>query len=204
MPKDVPEGPKAKPPPARPAEVARDSLRANNTTTTILNNATNYFEDVIHLKESLLGDTLSGTAAEIRQMVGLSIRRWRNDWRLCVLLAILREIMGGSEFLQGTSSSALFRTYALDEMLTLFWLAVMQSYDLFLSYIVSNDLEDVCDLKPIANGNELSRSLGAKGGPWVGKALHMLVKWQLLHPEITDKEKALQEMCSRKQELGLG
>lgn len=80
---------------------------------------------------------------------------------------------------------------------------MIHSYDRFLSYIGDNGLEDVCDLKPIINGSELSRSLGVKTGPWVGKALEMVVNWQLLHPEIVDKEKALQEVSSRRQELGL-
>jgi tRNA nucleotidyltransferase (CCA-adding enzyme) len=44
--------------------------------------------------------------------------------------------------------------------------------------------------------------LGVKTGPWVSKAINMITEWQLLHPEITDKEKALEEIAGRRAELG--
>lgn len=43
--------------------------------------------------------------------------------------------------------------------------------------------------------------LGATKGPWMRKALEMVIKWQLLHPEISDKEKALEMLQERKSEL---
>ena len=101
MPTRTEKTPKAKRFLARAAEVARDSLRAGNRTIAILNNASNHFEDVIFLKDSLLGDALTGTASELRQTVGLSVRAWGHDWRLCVLLAILQEVMRGDDFLKG-------------------------------------------------------------------------------------------------------
>ena len=82
-------------------------------------------------------------------------------------------------------------------------MVVIKTYDRFLSYIVDNGLEEACDLKPIVNGSELIRSLGAKPGPWMSKALEMVVNWQLLHPELTEKEMALQEVSQRKSDLGL-
>lgn len=80
---------------------------------------------------------------------------------------------------------------------------MVQGYDRFLSYVVQNDLEGVCEIKPVVNGSEISRALGAKTGPWMSKALDMVIKWQLLHPEITEKEEALQALLDRKAELGL-
>lgn len=77
-----------------------------------------------------------------------------------------------------------------------------REYDQFLAYIVENDLEGVCDLRPIVNGDEIIKSLGAKKGPWMAKAVNMALEWQLLHPEITDKEKVLEEIASRRAELG--
>lgn len=78
-----------------------------------------------------------------------------------------------------------------------------QEYDRFLEYIVENDLEEVCDLRPIVNGDEIMKSLGAKKGPWMGKAVNMSLEWQLLHPEIADKKLALEEITTRRAELGL-
>jgi hypothetical protein len=37
----------------------------------------------------------------------------------------------------------------------------------------------------------------------MSRALDMVFKWQLLHPEITEKEKALKYLIDRKDELGL-
>ncbi|KAI9930434.1 CCA tRNA nucleotidyltransferase, mitochondrial [Aspergillus wentii] len=171
---------KAKPLPPRTAEVARDSLRADNKTIVILKCASINASSIIDTKSSLLENRLGGTAAEIRQQIGLLIISWNKDWRLCVLLCILQEIMNGGEFSK-----------------------VIQDYDSFLSYIITNNLEGVCEMRPIVNGDEIMQTLGARKGPWMGKALDMVVKWQLLHPEITEKEKALEEVSNRREELGL-
>jgi hypothetical protein len=45
--------------------------------------------------------------------------------------------------------------------------------------------------------------LGAKKGPWMSKATSLVVEWQLLHPEITDKMAVLKEISERRAELGL-
>lgn len=79
---------------------------------------------------------------------------------------------------------------------------MVQEYDQFLSYIVEQDLENVCELKPILNGGEIMKGLNAKKGPWMSKAVTMTVEWQLLHPE-GDKETALKELSERREELGL-
>lgn len=92
---------KAKPLPPRTAEVARDSLRADNKTIVILKCASINASSIIDTKSSLLENRLGGTAAEIRQQIGLLIISWNKDWRLCVLLCILQEIMNGGEFSKG-------------------------------------------------------------------------------------------------------
>jgi tRNA nucleotidyltransferase (CCA-adding enzyme) len=80
---------------------------------------------------------------------------------------------------------------------------VIRDYDLFLSYLENEKLLDVTELKPIANGNEVSASLGVRRGRWMSTALEMLIKWQLLHPEITEKDQALEELKNRRAELGV-
>lgn len=47
------------------------------------------------------------------------------------------------------------------------------------------------------------KALKAKGGPWTGKAMDIVIKWQLLHPDITDKNKVLEEVSNRREEFGL-
>ncbi|OJZ87769.1 hypothetical protein ASPFODRAFT_60129 [Aspergillus luchuensis CBS 106.47] len=171
VPTRVARGPKAKPLPARTAEVARDSLRADNKTIAVIGDAAHNWQAITDIKNAVLEGRMDGTAAEVRQQVGLHIRSWKKDWRLCILLSILQEIMRGGEFT-----------------------SVLESYDRFLSYIKEQDLQDVFELKPLANGGEIVKALGCKTGPWMSKALDMSIKWQLLHPEVTEKEKVLEEL----------
>ena len=79
---------------------------------------------------------------------------------------------------------------------------VAREFDGFATYIVENDLVAVCELKPIVNGADIMKSLGAKNGPWMGKATTMVIEWQLLHPD-GDRDAALQEISRRRGELGL-
>ncbi|KAL4871129.1 hypothetical protein BDV12DRAFT_194775 [Aspergillus spectabilis] len=176
----VQEGKKAKPLPPRAAEVARDSLRADNKTVDVLGQAAKNWRSIIDVKTAVVEDRMQGTAAEVRQQVGLHIRSWQKDWRLCVLLALLHEIMQGGEFVQ-----------------------VVKSYNQFLSYIVEQGLEGVCELKPIVNGGEVMKALGVKMGPWMSKALDVVMQWQLLNPEIQDKQKALEYLEGKRAELGV-
>jgi hypothetical protein len=101
VPPRVAKGPKAKPFPPRAAEVARDSLRSDNKMTSVLSDAAASWRSIIDVKSSLLEGRMNGTAPEVRQQIGLYIKSWKKDWRLCILLAILQEVMRGREFLPG-------------------------------------------------------------------------------------------------------
>jgi tRNA nucleotidyltransferase/poly(A) polymerase len=191
------KGPKGKPLPPRVVEVARDSLRTDNKTLNGLRAAAQHYEEIIKTKTAFLAKELSGTPAEIRQRIGLQIRAWNKDWKLCILLAILHEVMGLRDFSEGKIHPVLHSDPLSSHCV------VAQEYDQFLAYIVENDLEDVCDLRPVVNGDEIMESLGIKKGPWMAKAVNMSLEWQLLHPEITDKERALEEIVGRRAELGL-
>ncbi|KAI9375652.1 hypothetical protein BJX61DRAFT_531480 [Aspergillus egyptiacus] len=176
VPTRVQTGGNGKPLPPRMAEVARDSLRADNKLITLLTQAANNWRSILDFKTAFVEGHTRGTPAEIRQQVGLQIRSWQKNWRLCILLSLLQEIMQGRDFVQGA--------------------VVVQSYEKFLSYIVEQGLEDVCDLKPIVNGDEIMKALEAKKGPWLSKVLNLAIEWQLLHPENQDKQAALEELKS--------
>ncbi|KAJ5295657.1 hypothetical protein PENANT_c001G07321 [Penicillium antarcticum] len=172
-------GANTKPIPPRAVEVGRDSLRTDNKTLNVLRAASLHFEEIITTKTALLANKLSGTPAEIRQRIGLQIRTWNKDWKLCIILAMMQEAMKKRDFAD-----------------------VVAEYDQFLAYIVENDLEDVCDLRPIVNGDEIMNSLKTKKGPWMSKAVNMALEWQLLHRDV-DKEQVLAEIAGRRAELGL-
>lgn len=96
-------GPKKEKPPiiARAAEVARDNLRMENKIVNALKDATEFYRDVSSLKSSVIQNGIPGTAAEVRQHVGLQVRLWKKDWRLIVLMALLQEIAAGVESRKG-------------------------------------------------------------------------------------------------------
>ncbi|KAL4988339.1 hypothetical protein BDW68DRAFT_187245 [Aspergillus falconensis] len=167
----------------RMAEAARDSLRADNRTVNILKQTGTYWRNIIDVKTALVEGRMEGKAAEIRQQVGLHIRSWSADWRFCVLLSLLQEITQGGDFVRAFAT-------------------VMQSYDQFLSYIVEQDLQDVCELKNIVKGDEIMKAFETKKkGPWVSNALKLVIEWQLLHPGVQDKEGVLKYLQSKKEEI---
>ncbi|KAH9043849.1 hypothetical protein EDB85DRAFT_2071073 [Lactarius pseudohatsudake] len=60
---------------------------------------------------------------------------------------------------------------------------VIGKYNDFATRIEELGLQEEVDTKPILDGNEIVRILGAsKPGQWTGKALAEVVKWQLGHP----------------------
>ncbi|KAK2774911.1 CCA tRNA nucleotidyltransferase, mitochondrial [Emmonsiellopsis sp. PD_33] len=172
--------PGQKPPPARGATVARDSLRADNKAANILGAACNHYETISSMKTSFLNNEVATSAPEIRVKVGQFIRTVGHDWRLCMVLAILLDVMQGKEITE-----------------------VFRDYEKFLSYIEESKLLDVTSLHPLINGREIIDATGAKRGPWLGKATEMVVEWQLRNPEATDKQGVIDEIMRRKHELGL-
>ncbi|RAH49908.1 tRNA adenylyltransferase [Aspergillus brunneoviolaceus CBS 621.78] len=159
---------KGRPPPPRAAGVAKESLRADNKVISVVGDAAASWQSIIEVKNSILEGTVSGTAMEVRRHVGLHIRSWKKDWRLCIVQAILQEVVSG-------------RQYDL----------VVEEYARFIGYIKEQGLQDVYDLKPLVNGDQVMKTMGGKKGPWLAKALQMVVEWQLVHPESTDQEEVL-------------
>ena len=195
---------KAKPLPPRASEVARDSLRSDNKTINILRDSSNNWKSIIDVKSSLLEERLNGTAAEIRQQVGLHMRSWGKEWRLQFVLSILQEVMQGHDFSKGKTSDTFPPFYSLeDDLLTPAPPTVIQEYDAFLEYMVKQDLKEICEMKPIANGDEIMKHMKVSKGPWMSKVIDAAIKWQLLYPEVTEKEKILEALSSQREELGI-
>jgi tRNA nucleotidyltransferase (CCA-adding enzyme) len=86
---------------ARAAEVARDNLRMDNKTIGFVKDAATHFREVSTLKTSVVLNSITGTAAEVRQHVGLQIRSWGKNWRMIVIMALLQDIVAGVEHSQG-------------------------------------------------------------------------------------------------------
>lgn len=72
-----------------------------------------------------------------------------------------------------------------------------------LLYIEDSNLLDACSLRTPINGRDIINALGLKTGPWMTKAMEMVIEWQLRNPEETSKEAAINEVRRRRDELGL-
>jgi tRNA nucleotidyltransferase (CCA-adding enzyme) len=80
----------------------------------------------------------------------------------------------------------------------------MSEYEQFLWYLEQNSLLEIHSLRPIVNGEKIVKTLAMKSGPWVMKAQDLLIRWQLLNPENTDQQQALDFLVGQKAELEAG
>jgi len=80
---------------------------------------------------------------------------------------------------------------------------VLNGYATWLQGLKAQDLLEVDSLKPLVNGNQLSKALEEKPGPWMTKALEVVIEWQLRTPESDDAEEAIAEVRRRKEGIGL-
>jgi hypothetical protein len=90
---------------------------------------------------------------------------------------------------------------AAKEKLTVTPYTVIDGYARFLAFIRDQDLLDVCSLKPLLDGKKLQAALQAKPGPWMPKALDMVLAWQLRNPDSRDTEALIKELEQQRGQL---
>ncbi|KAL8793698.1 MAG: hypothetical protein Q9195_003747 [Heterodermia aff. obscurata] len=176
------------------AIVARDGIKApNKAPNNIIDIVEHASRFVLEVQAMVKGPTNYNHVEEdsnrekqghssLRLVYGKAIRSWGAHWRLCVFYAFFVQIYG-------TDSSS--------------WQSVFESYTSWLSRIESLRLLEVYSLKPLANGTDLQKALGASPGKWTKIATDMVIEWQLLNPAESDPEKAIAEVQRRKGELDL-
>lgn len=81
------------------------------------------------------------------------------------------------------------------------YITVFQEYAQFLLYLGELDLLEVELLRPLANGHQLAAAFGVKPGPWMTRALEIVIDWQLRNPERVDGQGAIDEVMKHKDEL---
>lgn len=202
----APEKAKAKTPPTVAATVAREAIKANNIETKVVENAVISLPDVVTTREVVNDQEDATTSPQkrksysaLREAQGMAIRRWGANWRSTVMYALLVEVMETKE-VNGRS-----RIYPLCVIKLIFEdrQQLVDSYATWLSRIKELDLLDVPSLKPMVDGKQLCDVFGAQNGPWVRKALDVVIEWQLQNPDETDTDSAIEEVRRRKKELGL-
>lgn len=76
-------------------------------------------------------------------------------------------------------------------------------WQLFLDHLQEMDVLGAPSLKRIIDGTQLATALGVKPGKWMAGALDACVAWQLRNPGVTDPAGAVEEVNSRRKELGI-
>ncbi|PFH54731.1 hypothetical protein AMATHDRAFT_72489 [Amanita thiersii Skay4041] len=99
----------------------------------------------------------------------------------------------------------LVQCYDLEENLFDFTHAsiIIGNYNKFLEQIEQLGLAEVTELKPLMDGRELIRIIGAtKPGPWTGNLLARISEWQIEHPRGT-KEACIDWLLNEKRQGGI-
>lgn len=182
----VPEPPykgKGKPPPPFATLAAREGIKAPNKVCDVITASEKHREEIMSLKQ---GVCEQAPWIGERDRFGMAIRQWEargGQWKLQVLSALLVERMQTPP-------------EADAEKLLAGWQA-------FLDHLQTLDVMEAPSLKKIIDGTQLAKALGVKPGKWMAQALDVCVAWQLRNPEETDPSKAIEEVRSKKEELGI-
>ncbi|KAI1134470.1 hypothetical protein F5Y05DRAFT_417112 [Hypoxylon sp. FL0543] len=179
---------KGKAPPPFGTLAAREGIKATNKLCELITAAHNNKAEIMALVTAVSENAQFITE---RDRFGMAIRRWDSragHWRLQVLYALLVEAM---EALAPASEESIGQ----DEFL--------RNWQRFLDHLQELDVMEAPSLKRLIDGTQLAKALGVKPGKWMAQALEVCVAWQLRHPEATDPAGAIEEVQSRRAELGI-
>lgn len=153
---------------------AREGLKVPNTTLKILGEAVKNRQRIAELVQKVQAGEAS------RSEVGTTFRNAGPSWRFQTLYALLCD--------------------AVSDPLE----SVIKRYTSLVEYVQEQQLEEVANLKPIINGNEIKEALSVKkAGSWLKSALELVVEWQFENPTGT-AEDAKEMIKERKHELDIG
>lgn len=96
-----------KPPPPAAATVVKEGLKADNKVLRVVQGAIIHAGDIALLKERVTQAQAEGAETGMgpsRDVLGMAVRRWGQDWRLHAVLALLIELGDVPETKHGSSS----------------------------------------------------------------------------------------------------
>lgn len=99
-----------------------------------------------------------------RSEIGSLLRPLNENWELCHYACMALEFMENDDLL------------------------VLEKYKCFHEFICNQKLDKSYLLRPLLNGKELSKKIGLKAGPWIGKINNEMILWQLDNPQLGEKE----------------
>ncbi|KAL7629678.1 CCA tRNA nucleotidyltransferase, mitochondrial [Parahypoxylon ruwenzoriense] len=179
---------KGKPLPPFGALIVREGIKATHKLCDLAAASHNNRAEIMSLKTAV---SQNAPFLGERDRFGMAIRRWDarvGHWRLQILNALLVEAM---EVL-ATGSTTPDKN---DEFL--------RGWQLFLDHLQELDVTEAPLLKRLIDGTRLAKALDLKPGIWMAQALEVCVAWQLRHPEATDPAGAIEEVKSKRAELGI-
>ncbi|KAI4253791.1 MAG: hypothetical protein L6R42_007451 [Xanthoria sp. 1 TBL-2021] len=156
---------------------AQEGIKADNDSAKLIDNAASHLGSIIQVRHAVIKEESTNPLKRkqdnvSRQEQGLFIREWGSNWRCSVMYAILTEI---------TESAPKKHHKLLDEYAH--WLSTLKDLDILEAY----------QLKPLVDGKKLVKEFETKDGPWVGKALKVIIGWQLRTPDNLSPETAISE-----------
>ena len=185
---------------------AREGIKADNKATKLVEGAVNNLHEIIASKDATAGHNAPTTSPlkrkydpTSREDLGMSIRRWGPQWRNHTMYAILVELMEAED----ETGMLNIATCAGDWLTTQARLLLLKEYATWLSRMQELDLLEAHSLIPLVKGDQLSKALDTRTGPWMKAAMDMAMEWQLRNPEATDPSEGIAEVVRRKEELGL-
>ncbi|RYP25514.1 hypothetical protein DL768_011478 [Monosporascus sp. mg162] len=181
---------KGRPPPPYGAVAAREGIKAPNKLSDLCTAAYNHRAEIVSLKKAVIE---GAPDIDQRDKFGMAIRHWDSrggHWRLQVLSALLVEAM---QVLAGGSDNS--HIVSNEDFL--------QGWYAFLDHLQELDVMEAPSMKRLIDGTQLAKALGVKPGKWMAQALEVCVAWQLRNPEATDPAGAVEEVRSKRDELGI-
>ncbi|KAI0466437.1 hypothetical protein F4859DRAFT_519090 [Xylaria cf. heliscus] len=179
---------KGRQPPSYVTLAGREGIKAPNKLCRLISAAHSNRADILALRTAVVQ---KAACINERDRFGMAIRHWDANggyWRLQVLFSLLTEAVERWE--SGNTSSTNNEDF-------------LGEWQLFLDHLQALDVMDAPSLKRIIDGTQLAKTLDVKPGKWMVGALEICVAWQLRHPDITDPAGAVEEVISRRQELGI-
>ncbi|KAI1131300.1 hypothetical protein F5Y10DRAFT_275536 [Nemania abortiva] len=197
---------KGKPPPPLITLAAREGIKAPNKLCDLVTAAHTNRIDILALKTAVVQ---KAAYVKERDRIGMAIRRWDakgGHWGLQVLFCLLVEAMQRWEV--GAAGSCKYRIqYSLRDPHPNPHIAkndtFLDEWKLLLDHLLALDVLDAPSMKKIIDGTQLAKALDVKPGKWMAGALEVCVAWQLRHPDAEDPAGAIEEVNSRRKELGI-
>ncbi|KAK1780117.1 hypothetical protein QBC45DRAFT_324656 [Copromyces sp. CBS 386.78] len=182
-----------KPAPPLATQAAREGYRAPNKLMDVITASHRHRQAILAMRDLVVRPAAGDENKKMeRDSLGMRIREWDSrpgvnaNWRLQVLYAVLVDVS------ERTSSEG---KETVEN--------VLKEWQAFLDHLVEMDLMDAPSVKRIIDGKQLAKALGVKPGVWMGKALEVVMAWQLRNPTVADPEGAVEEVRKRKEELGI-